>query len=369
MYDYLIVGAGLFGSVCARELTDNGKKCLVIDKRNHIGGNCYTENINGIIVHKYGPHIFHTSNENIWNYINRYSSFNNYIHKVKVIYHNKIYSFPINLYTMHQLWGIKTPEEAKVMLKEKRIDIKTPKNLEEWALSQVGEDLYNIFIKEYTIKQWSRSPQKLPCSIIKRIPIRLNFNDNYFNDKYQGIPVNGFTKIFLELLRNIDINLNIKFSIENEKYFRVARKIIYTGAIDELFNYKYGMLEYRSLLFEHEIINIADFQGTAVVNYPELSIPYTRIIEHKHFEIDKNFNNITIITREYPQFFNGENIPCYPVNDKRNIMLYNKYRKLAKSYPNIIFGGRLGEYRYYDMDKVILSALNCVKKELNIVKT
>ncbi|HRV32401.1 MAG TPA: UDP-galactopyranose mutase [Candidatus Paceibacterota bacterium] len=364
MYDYLIVGAGLFGSVCSRELSNAGKECLIIDKRKHIGGNCYTENIEGINVHKYGAHIFHTSDENIWKYINKYSGFINYIHRVKVKYKNRIYSFPINLLTLYQLWGVCDPEEAKNKIKQKQITIKNPHNLEDWILSQVGEEIYNIFIKGYTEKQWQRSPSELPTSIIRRLPIRFTYNDDYFNDKFQGIPEDGYTKIFNNLLKYIPVKLNTNFLDNREYFLNIAKKIIYTGKIDEYFNYVYGRLEYRSLLFKHEILDIDDYQGISVINYPDLKIPFTRIIEHKHFEGNKDHIKKTIITREYPQLYDYTNDPYYPINDDKNNKLFDKYRRLAKKYPNLIFGGRLGEYKYYDMDEVISSALRCTEREL-----
>jgi UDP-galactopyranose mutase len=354
-YDYLIVGAGLFGSICARELTDMGFKCLVIEKRSHIAGNCYTENINGINVHKYGPHIFHTSNKKIWKYINRFTEFNHFKYTPKVYYKENIYSFPINLMTLYQVYGVETPEEAERKLQSVKISIDNPKNLEEWALSQIGQELYDIFIKGYTIKQWGRSPTELPSSIIKRLPIRLTFDDNYYFDTYQGIPIGGYTKLFEKLLEGIDIQLEVDYFNDQTHFDSVASNIIYTGPIDKFYNYKFGKLEYRSLRFETERLDIFDFQGVAGVNYTEESIPYTRIIEHKHFEFGKQPH--TIITKEYPSS-TGE--PYYPINDETNNIRYKKYKKLMDTETKFIFGGRLADYQYYDMHQVIGSALKTI---------
>lgn len=360
MYDYLIVGSGLFGSIFARELTDAGKKVLVIDKRNHVGGNCYTEKIDGINVHKYGPHIFHTSDENVWRYVNKYVSFNNYVNRPKVIFKNKIYSFPINLMTLYQLYDVKTPSEAKKILETKIQNIDVPKNLEEWVLSQVGNEIYETFIKGYTTKQWGRSPKELPSSIIRRLPIRLTFDDNYYMDKYQGIPIGGYTELFVKLLSGIDVELNVDFFENKEHYENISKKIVYTGAIDRFYNFQFGKLEYRSLNFETSNLDIEDYQGNAIVNYTEENIPYTRIIEHKHFEFGKQKN--TIITKEYPSN-HGE--PYYPINDEQNNQIYQKYKSMMINETKYIFGGRLADYKYYDMHQVIGSALKRVKDEIN----
>jgi UDP-galactopyranose mutase len=360
-YDYLIVGAGLFGSVCARELTDMGFKCLVIEKRSHIAGNCYTENINGINVHKYGPHIFHTSNKKLWEYINRFTEFNHFRYTPKVYYKENIYSFPINLMTLYQVYGVETPEEAERKLQSVKIPIDNPKNLEEWALSQIGQELYDIFIKGYTIKQWGRSPKELPTSIIKRLPIRLTFDDNYYFDTYQGIPVDGYTIIFERLLEGIDIKLNTDYFSDKAWFDSVAHTVIYTGPVDKFYNYEFGKLEYRSLIFEEEYLPIEDYQGVAGMNYTDETVPYIRIIEHKHFEFGKQ--PYTIITKEYPSS-DGE--PYYPVNDETNNIRYKKYKKLMDKETKFIFGGRLADYQYYDMHQVIASALKTItdiKKE------
>lgn len=356
MYDYLIVGSGLFGSICARELTNAGKKVLVIDKRDHIGGNCYTENNDGINVHKYGPHIFHTSDKRVWDYINQYADFNHFVYRPKVNYKGKIYSFPVNLMTLYQIFHITTPEQAKIVLDYWKIKNDNPKNLEEWILSQVGERLYETFIKGYTTKQWGREPKLLPASIIKRLPIRLNFDDNYYFDNYQGIPIGGYTKIFEKLLKDIEVRLNTDY-LDNKDFFdNLAEKIIYTGPIDKLYSYAYGKLEYRSLRFETERLEEEDYQGNAAINYTDVEVPYTRVIEHKHFEFGKQKH--TIVTKEYPS---NEGEPYYPVNDEDNNRKYNLYKRLMNQEEKIIFGGRLADYKYYDMHQVIASALHQVK--------
>lgn len=358
MYDYLIIGCGLFGVTFAEQAKKDKKKCLIIDSRNHIGGNCYTENKDNINLHKYGPHIFHTNNDDIWKYVNKFTKFNNFINRPKVNYKNNIYSFPINLFTLYQLWGINNPETAKKKLKEVQIKIKNPKNLEEWILAQVGEEIYYTFIYGYTKKQWGREPKELPSFIIKRLPIRLNFNDNYFFDKYQGIPIGGYTQMINNMLEGIDVLLNENYFDKRDYWNKKAKNIVYTGKIDEFFNYKYGELEYRSLKFETEKLLINDFQGNAYINYTEESIPYTRIIEHKHFEFGNQ--NYTYITKEYPDDWNKNKIPYYPINNEKNNIIYNNYKKLTNE-KNIIFGGRLAEYKYYDMHQVIASALKKYK--------
>jgi UDP-galactopyranose mutase len=362
-YDYLIVGSGLFGSICARELTDKGYKCLVIDSRNHIGGNCYTENKDGINIHKYGPHIFHTNDDNLWKYINTYTKFNNFTYRPRVNYKNKIYSFPINLLTLYQVFDVKTPTEAISKLENLRQKIDNPRNLEEYVLSQVGEDIYNIFIKGYTEKQWKLKGSELPASIIKRIPIRTNFDDNYFFDKYQGIPIGGYTQIFEKLLNGIEIKLNTDF-FQNREYFEnISNKIVYTGRIDEYFNYEFGELNYRTLDFQTERLEIPDYQGVSVINYTDYNVPYTRIIEHKHFEFGNQ--NFTYITKEYPIDWSENKIPYYPINTDDNMKIYNKYKEKSKILENkLIFGGRLGSYQYYDMHQIIGQALKTVKTEI-----
>ena len=361
MYDYLIIGSGLFGSVCARELTDAGFKCLVIDKRNHIGGNVYTENIKGINVHKYGPHIFHTSNKKIWDYVNKFIEFNHFSYRPRVNFNNKIYSFPINMMTLYQLWGVTNPKEALEKINKVKINIKNPSNLEEYILSKVGKEIYETFIKGYTKKQWEKDPKDLPVSIIKRIPIRLTFDDNYYFDKYQGIPIGGYTKLINNLLKEIEVKTSIDYFKNKAELDLVSRKVIFTGKIDEYFNYKFGELEYRGLNFKQEILDIDNFQGVAGMNYTSEKVPFTRIIEHKHFEFGKQKH--TIITKEYPKRASKNDIPYYPINNKANNKRYSKYKKLAEK-TNVIFGGRLAEYKYYDIHQVIGSALSKVKKEI-----
>jgi len=362
-YDYLIVGSGLFGSVFAREATDKGKKCLVIEERNHIGGNCYTEGKDGINIHKYGPHIFHTDDKRIWDYVNRFSEFNNYKHSPKVNYGNKIYSFPINLLTLYQIWGTTTPQEAIDKIKSLALPIDNPKNLEEWTLSQVGEEIYDIFIKGYTTKQWGRDPKDLPASIIKRIPIRLNFDDNYFFDRYQGIPIGGYTKMIQNILSGIEVKTGVDYFSDKEYYNSLAEKIVFTGKIDRFFDYKFGDLEYISLDFKLEKINSTDYQGCSIINYTEKEIPYTRITEHKHFENSKS--DVTWITKEYPKEYSRGDIPYYPINNEKNNKIYSLYKSESEKLDNFIFGGRLAEYKYYDMHQIIASALSKVKRELS----
>lgn len=361
MYDYLIVGTGLFGSIFAYEANKKNKKVLVLEKRDHIGGNCFTEKINDIHVHKYGPHIFHTNNKKIWDYINQFAEFNNFTYRPKVNYNNNIYSFPINLFTLYQLWGVSTPQQAREKLEQVKIKNDDPKNLEEWILSQVGLEIYEKFIKGYTSKQWNRDPKDLPASIIKRLPIRLTFDDNYFNDRYQGIPIGGYTQIFEKMLDGVEIKTGIDFFNDKEHWEQVSNKIIYTGKIDELYNYKFGKLEYRSLKFENEILN-DDYQGNAVINYTEKNVPYTRICEHKHFDYHNQIS--TIITKEYPEEYNGKNTPYYPIGDEKNNNLYKMYFDLNKQQNKYILGGRLAEYKYYDMHQIIGSAMLTCKEEL-----
>lgn len=363
-YDYLIVGAGLFGSIFAYEANKRGKKCLVIDKRNHIGGNIYCEEIEGINVHKYGAHIFHTSNDNVWNYINQFTEFNNFVNSPVALYKDELYNLPFNMNTFNKLWGVITPEQAQEKIQEqiKQLNINNPANLEEQALLLVGQDVYEKLIKGYTEKQWGRSAKELPSFIIKRIPLRFTYDNNYFNDKYQGIPVGGYTKIVEKMLDGVEVRLGVDFFEEYKNFEEVAEKLIFTGMIDEYFEYKLGVLEYRSLKFSEEVLNEINYQGNAVVNYTEREVPYTRIIEHKHFEFGNQ--NKTVITKEYPAEWSRGDEPYYPINDEKNTYIYNKYKEWAKQYPNIIFGGRLGDYKYYDMDKVIEVALECVRREL-----
>ncbi len=362
MYDYLIIGAGLFSAVFAREMTDHGKRCLVIDRRPHIGGNCYTERVEGINVHKYGPHIFHTSDKEVWEYINRFAQFNNYINSPVAVYKDELYNLPFNMNTFSRMWGIKTPAEAKeiIMRQIEGLDISEPKNLEDQALKLVGVDVYEKLIKGYTQKQWGRPCHELPAFIIKRLPLRFTYDNNYFTDRYQGIPEGGYTQIFEKLLDGIEVRLNTEFS--EIKNLRLAKKTLYTGCIDEFFDYSLGTLQYRSIMFETEILDIDNYQGNAVVNYTAVEIPYTRIIEHKHFEFGKQER--TVISREYPTEWRKGIEPYYPISDGINNALYVKYVELAKSRPDVIFGGRLGQYRYYDMDKVIRAALDMALEKL-----
>lgn len=362
MFDYLVVGSGLFGSVFAHEVTKSGKKCLVIEKRDHIGGNIYTQNIRDINVHEYGPHIFHTSNKEIWDYINQFATFNNFVNRPKVKYKDKIYSFPINLFTLYQVFNVTAPGEAILALQRNKKSIDNPSNLEEWCLSEIGETLYEIFIKGYTSKQWMRDPKDLPASIIKRIPIRTDFDDNYYFDKYQGIPEGGYTRIIEKMLNGIEVITKTDYLSDKNKWDSLAKKTLYTGPIDAYFNYCYGDLEYRTTKFEHKIIPVKDFQGVAQMNYTEQSVPFTRIIEHKHFEFGKQ--DTTVITVERPDVWDRTKIPYYPINDGKNNELYKKYKERAELETNIIFGGRLAEYRYYDMHQVIGAALHTAKKEL-----
>lgn len=353
-YDYLIVGSGFFGSVFAQQAAEKGFKVLLIDKRNHTGGNCHTKKNCDINVHLYGAHIFHTSNERVWDYINRFADFNNFVNSPKVYYKGRIFSFPINLMTLHQLWGVVTPAEARDRLDEVIVKSSKCDNLEDWILSQVGKDIYEFFIKGYTLKQWQKHPRQLPASIIKRLPIRLTYDQNYYTDKYQGIPINGYSSIFDKLLENVDVKLGIDYFDCKEELNSKAKKIVYTGKIDEYFDYKYGKLEYRSLIFEEETVE-GDFQGNAVVNYTDIEVPHTRIIEHKHFEFTDS--DISVITREYPADYKDGREAYYPVGDKKNTELYNKYKNEAAMNKNVLFGGRLSEYKYHDMDDTISAAL------------
>ena len=365
MYDYLIVGSGLYGTVFAYEMKKRGKKCLVIDKRNHIGGNIYCEKIDDINVHKYGAHIFHTSNKKVWEYINQFAEFNNYINSPIARYKDELYNLPFNMNTFSKMWGIVTPQEAKdiIQLQIADLNITEPKNLEEQALSLVGRDVYEKLIKGYTEKQWGRDCKDLPAFIIKRLPLRFTYDNNYFNDDYQGIPVEGYTKMIERMLDGVEVKLEEDFLKNREAFMEQADKIVYTGMIDEYYNYCYGELEYRSLNFETEVLEgVENYQGNAVVNYTEYEVPYTRIIEHKHFTYGTQPD--TVITREYPKTWSKGDEPYYPMNDEKNLKLYEKYADLAAKEGNVIFGGRLGMYKYYDMDDTIEAALNCVQAEL-----
>jgi len=364
-YDYLIVGAGLFGSVIAQILHENGKNCLVIDKRKTIGGNIYCEEEGGIRIHAYGAHIFHTDNEEVWAYANRFTRFNNFINSPLANYKGKLYNLPFNMNTFNKLWEVNTPSEAKLKLEEQcrpYRHISNPANLEEQALKLCGRDIYNTFIKEYTEKQWGRPATQLPAFIIKRIPLRFIYDNNYFSDPYQGIPINGYNAFIEALLNGIEVKINTDYFHNRDFFDGMAQKTIFTGCIDEYFNYKLGHLEYRSLHFEHERLEIDDYQGNAVINYNESIIPYTRIIEHKHFEFSKQ--PFTIITKEYPRPYTDNCEPYYPVNDKRNNDLLQQYKVLASQSRKVLFGGRLAQYAYFDMDDTIAAAIKMAKQEL-----
>ena len=364
-YDYIIAGSGLFGSVFAHEAKKAGKKCLVVERRSHIGGNIYCEQKDGINIHKYGAHIFHTSNKKVWDYINQFAEFNNYINSPVANYKSEIYNLPFNMNTFSKMWGIRTPQEAEEIINKQRQAITSePQNLEEQAISLVGTDIYIKLIKGYTEKQWGRKCTEMPAFIIKRLPVRYTYDNNYFNDRYQGIPISGYNQIIEKMLEGTDVELNCDYNICFDKDQKIAEKVIYTGAIDEYFNYQLGHLEYRGLKFETERLEQENYQGVAVMNFTDSKTPYTRIIEHKHFEFGKQ--PVTYITKEYPQDWKLGEEAYYPVNDDKNQKLYAKYKELADKEKNVIFGGRLGEYKYYDMDKVIESALNLVEKELKL---
>ena len=369
-YDYLIVGAGLYGAVFAREAADHEKKCLVIDKRDHIAGNVYTEDVEGIHVHKYGAHIFHTNDTRVWEYVQRFAVFNRFTNSPVANFHGELYSLPFNMYTFNRMWGVITPEEAAAKIEEQRkaAGITEPQNLEEQAISLVGTDIYEKLIKGYTQKQWGRECKDLPAFIIKRLPVRLTFDNNYFNALYQGIPVGGYTKMVEKMLDGIEVRLGVEYLKDREALNALAEKVIYTGPIDAFFDYSLGYLEYRSVRFENELLDIPNFQGNAAVNYTDAETPWTRIIEHKWFEFgkDENGNDLpkTVISREYSSEWKPGDEPYYPINDEKNGELYHRYKALADAEPDIIFGGRLGEYKYYDMDQVISAALNISDNEL-----
>ena len=362
-FDYLIVGAGLFGSVFAYEATQRGKRCLVIDKRNHIAGNIYTENIEGINVHKYGAHIFHTSDKAIWEYVNRFADFNNFINSPIASYKDELYNLPFNMNTFSKMWGIKKPAEAKAIIAVQIADLNIgePQNLEEQALKLVGTDVYEKLIKGYTQKQWGRPCTELPAFIIKRLPLRFTYDNNYFNDRYQGIAIGGYTQIIEKMLAGSDVKTDTDYFEFIKENPDIAEKTVFTGQIDEFFGYRYGALGYRSVRFENEILDTDNYQGNAVVNFTDKEVPYTRIIEHKHFEFGKQEK--TVISREYSAEWQPGIEPYYPINDKANNALYEKYKALAATRPDVICGGRLGQYKYYDMDKVIAAALSAVDDE------
>ena len=369
-YDYLVVGAGLYGAVFAHEAKKAGKSVLVIDKRAQVAGNVYTEKIEGVLVHKYGAHIFHTNNKRVWDYIRQFAEFNRFTNSPVANYHGELYSLPFNMYTFNKMWGVVTPQEAEAKIEEqkKEAGITEPKNLEEQAISLVGKDIYEKLIKGYTEKQWGRSCQELPSFIIKRLPVRLTFDNNYFNALYQGIPMGGYTKMVENLLEGIEVRLETDYLADKDNFDAMADKVVYTGAVDAYFDYKLGYLEYRSVRFENEVLDQANFQGNAAVNYTDRETPWTRIIEHKWFEFGKDENGQdlpkTVISREYSSEWKPGDEPYYPVNDEKNGKLYQEYKTLADQESHVIFGGRLGEYKYYDMDAVIASALDLCEKEL-----
>lgn len=364
-YDYLIVGSGFFGAICARKLTDAGHKCLVIDKRDHIGGNCYTEKKDNINIHVYGPHIFHTSNKEVWDWINQYASFNNFILSPVANYKGDIYSLPFNMWTFSKLWEVTTPQEAKEMIERQSSHIGEPQNLEEQAIKLVGKDVYEKLIKGYTTKQWRKSPKELPKEIIKRLPVRFTYNNNYFNDRYQGIPIGGYTQIFEKLLDGIEVSLNQDYLSNKAEWDKKAKNVIYTGPIDAFYDYQFGQLEYKTVAFDHKKIDTPNYQGAAVMNYTDEKVPYTRTIEHKHFE--NSDSEVTHVTWEYPVEYDAKTTdPMYPVNDAENNQKYQKYKELADQEKSVFFGGRLAEYKYYDMHQVIESALNFCRRYLYI---
>ena len=362
MYDYLIVGSGLFGSVFAHEMYKTGKKVLVIERRDHIGGNIHTRPIEGINVHWYGPHIFHTSNKKIWHYINQFAEFNNFINSPLANFEDKYYNLPFNMNTFYQLWGTKSPEHAERIISEQREVYTDPKNLEEQALSLVGRDIYEKLIKGYTEKQWGRSAKDIPAFIIKRIPLRFRYDNNYFNDTYQGIPKGGYTAIIKKMLEGIEVRTGQDYLKQKDYFNSLAKKILYTGPIDELYDYCYGELEYRSLKFEHEVLKTKNYQGNAVINYTSSDIPWTRIIEHKHFEFGEQ--DRTVVSKEFSIQWNKGDEPYYPINDEQNNGKYEKYKRLAEEDSKLLLGGRLAEYKYYDMHHIIEKSLALVKNEL-----
>ena len=367
-YDYLIVGAGLFGAVFAREATDDGRTCLVVDKRSHIAGNVYTENVEGINVHRYGAHIFHTNNKAVWDYVNRFATFNRYTNSPVANYKGELYNLPFNMNTFNKMWGVVTPAQAQAKIEEQRAAHFTPepKNLEEQAINLVGTDIYEKLVKHYTEKQWGRPCVELPAFIIKRLPVRFTYDNNYFNALYQGIPQGGYTRMVANLLDGIEVRLGVNYLADKAELDAVADRVIYTGPIDAYFDYSLGALQYRSVRFETETLDCPNYQGNAVINYTDAQTPYTRIIEHKHFEFGSTEPGTkTVISREYSAEWQPGDEPYYPVNDEKNSALYAGYKALADAEPHVVFGGRLGEYKYYDMDKVIESALRCVEIQLD----
>jgi UDP-galactopyranose mutase len=363
-FDYVIVGCGMFGCVFARSVADRGKRVLLVDKRDHIGGNCYTEEVAGVHVHRYGPHIFHTNSTAVWRFVNRFTEFNNYRHRGVVCFGERLYSFPINLLTLHQMWGVRTPGEAEAKLAAMRISAGDADDLESWILSQVGRELYETFVRGYTLKQWGRDPRELPAAIIRRIPIRLTYDDRYFDDLYEGIPRGGYTRMFENMLDhpNISMETGVDYFAEAVRLRGLGETLVYTGKIDQFFDYRYGQLDYRSLRFESEILD-HDFQGAAVVNYTDAAVPFTRIVEHKHF--DPQPGSRTVITREFPQAYDAGQTPYYPIRDARNMAIYERYRAAATE-SGVLFGGRLGTYQYYDMHQVVAQAMTLAARDLGL---
>ena len=361
MYDYLIVGAGFFGSVFAYQATQGGKKCLVIDKRPHIGGNSYTKNMEGINVHYYGPHIFHTNSDKIWEFVNKFTEFKQFTYSPVANFKGELYSLPFNMWTFRQLWNTTTPQDVLNKIEETSIPCESPKNIEEYAISQLGTDVYEKLIYGYTKKQWMREPRDLPSFIIKRLPFRLTYDNSYFNDKYCGIPVGGYTRIFEQLLKGIEVKCGVDYFENKDEWNKKAHKVVYTGKIDEFFDYKHGELEYRTLDFQHNVMDLENYQGSSVINWTGDEVPWTRTIEHKHFE--KSNSSKTVVTYETPIKCNKDSIPYYPVNDEVNNKRYHQYNKEKANFPNIIFGGRLASYKYYDMEQVIASALSMYDKQ------
>ncbi len=362
-YDYLIVGAGLFGAVCAQRLTEAGKKCLVVDRRQHIAGNCYNETVAGVEVHRYGPHVFHTNDEGVWRYLNRFTSFNNFRLGTLANYRGELYSLPFNMYTFNKMWGVTSPKEAEAIIRQQRqaANIQQPRNLAEQAVSLVGTDIYQRLIKGYTEKQWGRPCEELPAFIIRRLPVRFTYDNNYFNARYQGIPSQGYTQLAARLLEGSEVRLGVDYLQERAELGKLAERVVYTGPIDEYFGYAYGYLGYRLVKFETELLDEANYQGNAVVNYTDREVPYTRIIEHKwfNFGLDKEGRELpqTVVSREYSVEWQPGDEPYYPINDEANSRLYQRYKELAAKEAGVVFGGRLAEYRYYDMDQVVASAL------------